>query len=225
MANCQQLDIEIAQYDAEIMRMQSERETLVAKRLELVAVELADAVAKVIGLGGTASAEKPQEKTTMRTAFNGPKKYLDPETGVEWSGQGNSPDWIKEKVKENFLNPAWSAANAAKKVKTKVSSYSATATPTLGAEAGDQDLTLVANVGGQVPTHQQDGPTDAELKHPASIALADSNAKSVAELHAVPTLTVAPTVATTTSSPRVPHHDLAPQPVNPVANPVVAQAI
>lgn len=222
MANCQQLDIEIAQYDAEIMRMQSERETLVAKRLELVAVELADAVAKVIALGGTASAAKPQEKSTTRTAFNGPKKYLDPATGVEWSGQGNSPDWIKGKVKEYFLNPAWIVATAAKKVKTKVSSYSAKATPPLRADEADPDLMLVADMDVQMPTHQQDGPTAAELKHPASISLVDSSAKSVAELHAAPTLTVAPIVATTTSSPPVSQHDLAPQPINTVANPVAA---
>ncbi|WP_373888889.1 H-NS family nucleoid-associated regulatory protein [Massilia sp. ST3] len=81
--------------------------------------ELAEAVAKVIALGGSASTSLSlEQKKTARKIRH--RKYRDPETGTEWSGQGTMPSWIEDGRKEQFLNPAWIADNPGKAAKSAV---------------------------------------------------------------------------------------------------------
>jgi DNA-binding protein H-NS len=207
----QQNDIEIANNDKEIERCKNELAALVAKREKMVEIELADLVARVNYLGGYATVESQKKSGAPRAPSTGPKKYRDPATGAEWSGQGGIPEWLVGDDKDQFLNPTWLAGKAAKTTKENASSQGAAATSMLGAPVADMEV--------QVAIDQQEGPTSAEPE----LSLVDSNANVVAEVDAVQTLNVAPIVAAT-SSPSVSQHDNAPPPVNPAVEPVAAQA-
>lgn len=127
MQDYQQIDIEIANRDAEIERYKNEREALMAQRAEIAKAELADAVKKVNALGGFATMEPQKKSSTPRAPSTGPKKYRDPATGAEWSGQGSGPEWILNQDKDQFLNPAWLESKAAKTSKKVPSPHPANA--------------------------------------------------------------------------------------------------
>lgn len=120
MEDYQQLDIEIANCDAEIERNKNEREIFIAKRAEMLErnreVAIPALIAQIKALGLDAShfgLATPKKKATSTAAKTGPKKYRNPITGDEWSGRGNQPTWVKGQDKKLFLNPAWSATSDA----------------------------------------------------------------------------------------------------------------
>jgi DNA-binding protein H-NS len=123
----QQIDIEISNRDEVIERYIKERDELIAQRAAIAESELAEAVAKVNALGGYATVEPQKKSSVPRAPSTGPKKYRDPATGTEWSGQGNVPKWIMGDDKDHFLNPAWLEAKAAKTTKKAPSSQPADA--------------------------------------------------------------------------------------------------
>jgi DNA-binding protein H-NS len=116
MQDYKQIDIEIANRNEAIERYKEEREALLAERAKIAEAELAEAVAKVNALGGYATVEPPK-KTATRAPSTGPKKYRDPASGAEWSGQGSKPKWFSIQDEEQFLNPTWLGSKAGKKYK------------------------------------------------------------------------------------------------------------
>ena len=123
MQDYKQIDIEIANREKEIERYKNERELLLAERAKIAEAELAEAVAKVNALGGYATVEPPK-KTAARAPSTGPKKYRDPVSGAEWSGQGSEPKWFSSQDKDQFLNPAWLTSKQAKSTKKNKNSQS-----------------------------------------------------------------------------------------------------
>lgn len=150
MQDYKQIDIEISNHENEIERLKAKCEELAAARQKIAEAELAEAVEKVIALGGYATMEPPKSTVSSRSPSSGPKKYLNPEDSKEWSGQGYMPEWILNGDKEKFINPAWTAYQAAKKQpkknQAKPELQSLTTTQPREIESAEAQTPLVASL-------------------------------------------------------------------------------
>ncbi|OHU97804.1 hypothetical protein BLA34_22020 [Ralstonia solanacearum] len=111
MQEFQQIDAQIAHCEQEIAALTEAKTILLAQReealLRVQEAELPAILAKIKELGFSKAQLGFDSAKKAKSADTGPKKYRDPETGEEWSGQGNNPKWMGGKDKEQFLNPAW----------------------------------------------------------------------------------------------------------------------
>lgn len=121
MQNYQQLDAEIAQYEAEAKLIKQRAKELRNQRESMAKQERDGAVLEIVTLMLTLGITLDQ----VRTAFAAAKsvvapaihKYWNPETGETHSGKGSCPGWLTPEAKKDarYLNPAWVANDEAKK--------------------------------------------------------------------------------------------------------------
>ena len=113
---------------AKIQRLQEQAEAMKAKQASVSLDRIVDlmkesgiSVADIEAhLGGKKRGAKPGKKTGA-SAATGAAKYMDPKTGVTWSGRGRAPAWIANaKNRDRFLVDGKAAtASAAARSKAK----------------------------------------------------------------------------------------------------------